>query len=76
MLMAMGEPEECPCWTFEADPENPTSCWCGDPEVDHDDTGNCRVQHPVDGPYDPAITERALRMVRHWEKEGTDNPEL
>lgn len=58
--------ETCPCWGFVEDPYD-GRCACGDTRDEHDlDTGTCRVQFPADAPYDPALTERALRMAQRW----------
>jgi hypothetical protein len=70
-LTVAGETAECPCFTFDLDEgaKTPRTCFCGDPEDQHDADGNCRVQHVVDGPLDPDLTAAALRLARRFNQE-------
>ncbi len=65
------ETEECPCFMYDLDEgaKAPNTCYCGDRKDEHDAGGNCRSLHRTDEPYNPELTEAALRLAKRWMRE-------
>ena len=68
----MSTPDEtlCPCFGFDADPDaEPGICLCGHQESAHTAHASCTVVLDPDEPYDPAMTQKALRIWERWNDE-------
>lgn len=70
--MSVGDFDEiiCPCFSFEVDPDaEPSICLCGHSQNVHAAHASRTVVLDPDEPYDPAMAQKALRMMERWNDE-------